>query len=255
MAILHEVFSAYSLKINVSKTKSQLYNSKYESREYPASISELNGNSVENVRVFRHLGALIHESEPTTGDAEIGNRIESAKGAFARHRNLLTNMSTNLHVRIQFLDSYVRSRLLYGCQCWSLNQRQIQRLNTCYRKFLLSMIRNGHSRASQTPGDYRLRYSNERILQICHKTDLIDFIRQQQASFLGHVARYDDNSIVKQLVYNADKYGRCGQPPITLESQVLKHRNVSRLEFYTSAREKLKDRSAGPAERPALQIR
>ena len=100
-----------------------------------------------------------------------------------------------------------------------------------------------------------MKYTNERLLQICKREDIIHFIRRQQQSYLGHVARYSDSSIVKQLVYNANKYGRCGQPPITLESQVLKNTGLTREQFYVDARKKLEKRSAGSAEMPVRQIR
>ena len=52
---------------------------------------------------------------------------------------------------------------------------------------------------------------------------------------------------VKQLVYNADKYGRCGQPPKTLESQVLQATGLTRDAYYAKARQKLETRSADGA--------
>ena len=117
------------------------------------------------------------------------------------------------------------------------------------------MVRLGHARASKEPGDYRMKYTNEDILKICRRNDVLDFVQGLQSAYLGHVTRYDDTSIVKQLVYNADKYGRCGQPPATLESQVLKQTNQTREQFYETARLRLKNRSDGKAELPSLQIR
>ncbi len=37
------------------------------------------------------------------------------------------------------------------------------------------------------------------------------------------------------MIYNADKYGRCGQPPNTLEAQVLKNTGYTRDSFYMAA--------------------
>ena len=66
-----------------------------------------------------------------------------------------------------------------------------------------------------------LRLFCDPVLEL-YKTTLLHSSISQLEKILSRL------SLLKQLVYNADKYGRCGQPPATLESQVLKHKNTSK---------------------------
>ena len=56
-----------------------ILNQQYLRKEYPSSISELNGIKIENVTVFRYLGCQIKFDEPGTGEAEIELRIDCAE--------------------------------------------------------------------------------------------------------------------------------------------------------------------------------
>ena len=58
-------------------------------RDYPKSISELHGKIIDNVNMFRYLGAQKDYKSHFTGDTKINTRIDSAEGKF-------TNMEKNL---------------------------------------------------------------------------------------------------------------------------------------------------------------
>ena len=51
--ILNELFSKYRLKINVSKTKTMIFNQQLENKEYPTCIASLDGEDLENVTIYR----------------------------------------------------------------------------------------------------------------------------------------------------------------------------------------------------------
>ena len=99
------------------------------------------------------------------------------------------------------------------------------------------------------PDYHKLRYSNDDVLRICKRENVSQRIKSRQEIYLGHIARYADDAYLKQLVYNADKYGRCGQPSKTLESTVLKSINqlkdlqISRQQFYDDAQIPLENRT------------
>ena len=68
---LNDTFSRFGLKINTSKTKTMVLNQHYIDNSYPKTISHIDGVEIENVEVFRYLGAQIKYDEPNTGDAEL----------------------------------------------------------------------------------------------------------------------------------------------------------------------------------------
>ena len=111
--------------------------------DYPTSISKLHGKTIDNVSIFRYLGAQIDYKNHFTGDTEINTRIDSAEGKFYQHGRKFTNENISLKTRVTLLNSLVRSRLTYGCQVWSLTANQYGLLNATYNRMLRIMVRNG----------------------------------------------------------------------------------------------------------------
>ena len=66
---------------------------------------------------------------------------------FAEMSNLLQNQNINLRTRITFKNAFVRSRLTYSCQNWTLNQVQYDRIDVCYRRYLRKMFEEGSKEA------------------------------------------------------------------------------------------------------------
>ena len=179
---------------------------------------------------------MLQESQQSTGDLEVESRKESARCKFKQLDQLLLNQHIHLHTRLQFLDGYVRSRLLYGCQNWSLTKRQSDSLNACYRHFLRKMLRGGYRKK---PGaTHQLQLTTNDVYRICRRDDVTNFVEFQQKSFLSHIARYPADSIVKQLLYNSDKYRKSGNCSKTLEQQVLKACNIGSFAFHKQANKK-----------------
>ena len=121
---LSETFKRFGLNINVSKTKTMIINNDVISDVYPTTICKLDGKEIENVKVFRYLGGNIKFDEQNTGDEEIELRIESAESKFYETGKKLFNQKILLKTRAQIINSLVRSRLTYACQCWSLTEKQ-----------------------------------------------------------------------------------------------------------------------------------
>ena len=71
LKILEETFSRYRLKINPSKTKTMILNQQHEQREYPSSISALNGVKLTNVKQYTYLGCETEYIKPGIGEAEL----------------------------------------------------------------------------------------------------------------------------------------------------------------------------------------
>ena len=236
---LDETFNNFYLKINVGKTKSMVAKYKYLQTNtlYSKSIATLKGEKVENNQEFRYLGAQLHEDQPATGDLEIFNRIESAKCKFASLKYLLVNYDIALGTRLKFLNAYVRSRLTYSAQNWSITKLQTNRIDVTYRHFLRKMVNRGFKRKKEDGiMTFKMYYSNEDILRICKTTDASTFIKSLQKKYLAHTIRRPDDDAAKQLVFNRDKYRKRGRPVPTLLSQVLNDTGMSEQTFFRKAR-------------------
>ena len=222
--LLNNVFQNFGLTINKTKTETMILN---HSDDHPNSIISIDETPLNNVKTFKYLGCYIDCLDPNTGDAEINHRIQIANIKFSQMSNLLQNFNINLKTRVQFLKSYVRSRLTYSCQNWNVNQNQLDRIDTTYRIFLRRMVRNGMKHVNEQENDYRMVISNARLLEICGTKDVSLFIKNQQSKYIAHVVRMSFDRNVKRLTFNDDKYSRRGRPVKSLLESVVYYENVN----------------------------
>lgn len=224
--LLDRTFSKFGLSINRSKTETMVVNQS-DPDSYDESIISLTGTALKNVKEFKYLGAYLNYLEPNTGDTEINHRIQMANVKFAEMTNVLQNFEINLRTRILFLNSFVRSRLTYGCQNWNLTSYQYDRLDIAYRNFLRRMIRGGFRHIDENNNDYRYVINNLRLHAICGTKDLNIFVKEQQQNYASHVIRMPANRSVKLLTFNDDKYTKRGRVLKSLLDQVVDNGNFT----------------------------
>ena len=221
--LLDSVFLNFGLHINTDKTQTMLLNADNSAE----SFITLRNVKLKNVPLFNYLGTCVDSSQPATGDSEINHRIQLACVKFAEMSNLLQNHHINLHVRVTFLNCYVRSRLTHACQNWTLNESQVNRLDCTYRMFLRRMVRNGFKYVDRQANDFRLVISNAQLHTICGTRDVSGHIRNQQLKYASHVVRMPLERSVKQLSFNDDVYTKRGRSCRSLIDQVIHDRAIS----------------------------
>ena len=77
--ILCKTFCNYGLEINKSKTKTMILNHQLTAEEYPETIVSIDNTPLNNVKVFKYLGCNIKYDEPSTGEAELEFRVDTAQ--------------------------------------------------------------------------------------------------------------------------------------------------------------------------------
>ena len=85
----------------------------------------IDGKPVEQVTMFKYLGAIIIED--TTSRKEVEIRICQATGILARLSSIWKANTISIDKKLKLLRAIVTSTLLYGCKSWTLN-------NTCETK-------------------------------------------------------------------------------------------------------------------------
>ena len=234
LSLLDKIFKRFNLNINVSKTKTMIFNFGCNDKvqiSHPESFASLSDKSVENVKSFKYLGDLIKYNESSTGDAEIELRITLAEAKFYELVKKLTNFHINLKTRVLILNRLVRSRLTYSCQTWNLNDTQNQLINTTYRKMLRRMIRGGF----QQNEDYHYKITNSKLHEICKTEDVSDFVARQQVSYCAHLVRQQNTFLTKRLLFNDNKYCKRGRRTETLKGKVLKITRTTEDRFHKDA--------------------
>ena len=94
--ILQSVFTRFGLAMNVGKTKTMIMNYNGEPELYPSCIVKVDGEDVENAKVFKYLGSQVHYGQHTTGDTEIATRIDMAESKFYEYAKKLMNFKIKL---------------------------------------------------------------------------------------------------------------------------------------------------------------
>ena len=184
--------------------------------KYPKSIITFQDQQVENLDTFKFLGSLVNYMEVGTGDVELNNRIEGANKKFGEYLKVLKNYKLNISTRMKYFNCFVRSRMVYSCQNWSLTKRQYDKIDIAHRKLLRRMLKGGNARKSRKDNNFAYKITNSKLYKICNSSELSEFIKDQQKKFAAHIIRQPNSSKVKQLTFNCDKYRKTGKPIPTL---------------------------------------
>src|SRR4029077_425302 len=120
---LNSTAERYGMKINIKKTKVMKV-SKNVGGELNITI---NGNRIEQVSCFKYLGTTM--TEDGRCEIEIKTRIALAKEAFNNRKELLTKRFSKV-VKEKIVKTLVWTTLLYGCETWTLKEKEIGRLES-----------------------------------------------------------------------------------------------------------------------------
>ena len=129
---------------------------KFKGNEHPHSIVTIGKVAIENVTHFTYLGAVISYSEPGTSDSELEGRIGLAHSKFAELKKLLCNYHIRLSIQMKFYSTYIRSRLCYCCETWTLTSKQYKRIETVHTERDRSIKSRSNNRRWQRDGQHQL---------------------------------------------------------------------------------------------------
>ena len=140
-----------------------------------------------------------------------------------------------------FYEAFIRSRLTYACQTWTLTVEQFRKLDSADVHLKRRMINNGFRRRPIENDDDEGKimpyvYYNEDVHRITKSSKLSTYIKKQRTKFAAHIIRCPNTRHPKQLMFNSDKYKKSGNRIGTLLEQVVIDSEVSRNQFIQSAR-------------------
>ena len=169
-----------------------IINYKGKDEDYPSIIVCINGRPIENVRKFVYLGSTVTYNEPGTPTKELDIRIGLAHSKFAELKKLLCNYHLAIGIRMNFYNTYVRSRLCYCCETWTLTSTQYSRMERIHMGFLRRMVRGGMCRVSSNEKieqakkerttekiNWAWKLKNIKIYEITKSTTIQSYIKEQ----------------------------------------------------------------------------
>ena len=185
----------FGLTISIKKTEA--LHQPAPGNAYVPPVVSIEGKQLNAVVNFKYLGCTI--SNDATIDAEIKARIAKATTAFGRlMKRLWANRSIRLNTKIAVYKAAVITSLLYGCESWTLNKKQVVRLErfhlTTLRK--IARVRWFH------------KVTNYEVLSRCNIPSLQSMIDSARLRWTGHVVRMKSDRIPKALLYGRLVNGR-----------------------------------------------
>ena len=246
--LLVAIFDEFDLHLSEKKTETMIFNAECDDADYPETLHTVNGIELKNVKVFKYLGSKLQYNQPGTGDTEIESRINLAKGKFESQKFIFCNQKIHKWIRMLFYNAFIRSRLTYACQTWTLTKSQIGKLNSTHSTFLRRMARNGFRRRipvsevetteneSEIPRSYF--YYNTDLYKIFKTSQVSDYIDTQRKKFAAHIIRQPNSRHTKQLMFNCDKYKLAGNRTGTLLEQTVTNYGTDKDQFIRDARKR-----------------
>ena len=224
LELLQETFEEFGLYMNLSKTETLVFNWKLgkaeKTEKYPENIitlkttketGETTDFNIKNSVDFKYLGAYSQQDDSSIGSSELDNRITSATCKFYELKHFFRNHKIHLQTRIKYLHSLVRSRLTYLSAGWTITKVQLEKLDSCYIRFLRNMIKGGWQRQKSekyvrkkdgVEGEFaKLKITNKEILKIAKIKTISEFVQQRQEDWIGHCVRADNSTFIKQLTF------------------------------------------------------
>ena len=159
----------------------------------------MNGETLEEVKEFKYLGALIN-SEGTSAK-EIKTRLAIALSVMAKLSQIWKSKDIKTSSKIKLYRTLVISIATYGCESWTLTeepQRRIQAFEMkCFRRILNI--------------SYKEHKTNEYVWNIvtsCSEKQepLLAIIKKRKMKWFGHVTRH--NSLSKTILQGTVEGGR-----------------------------------------------
>ena len=143
---------------------------------------------------------------------------------------------------MKYFNTYIRMRLSYCCETWTLTQKQYQRMEGVHMQFLRRLVRGGMARKSpqeeierakealqngvtdeeQTTINWAWKHTNESILTMCRAETLQQYIKKQNERWVAHVVRASNACLTKRLMFEDEKHTKVGYHHKTVYETVIK---------------------------------
>jgi hypothetical protein len=144
----------------------------------------------EVVQSFKYLGSIINVTNDI--EEEVKTRIMQGNRCFYALKHLFTSSLVSRNTKLRLFKTIIRPIVMYGCETWSLTQKQDERLATFERKVLRSICG-----AVCEQGRWRIR-TNRELAIIFGEETISGAIKSARLRWAGHVARMDQNRNAKK---------------------------------------------------------
>jgi sorting nexin-29 len=146
----------------------------------------------EHVKEFSYLGSQVNQTNPISGEMQA--RILSGNRCYHAYGKLMKSRALNRSSKLQIYRSLIRPVVTYGCEAWTLTNRDEQNLRISERRILRKIfgpVQNGN-------GSWRIRMHYEPS-ELIKNADIVKFIKSRRMAWLCHVMRTDEKNTSENI--------------------------------------------------------
>jgi hypothetical protein len=151
---------------------------------------KIGNRSFENVSQFKYLGTTI--TNQNLIQEEIKRRLNSGNACCHSVQNLLSSLLLSKNVKVGIYKTVV----LYGCETWSLTEREVHKLRVFENRVLRRIFR---PKWDGVTGAWR-KLQNDELHNLYSSPSIIRIIKSKGMRWVGHVARMGEKRNVYRLL-------------------------------------------------------
>ena len=199
-------FSRFGLTVHCGNKQTQK-KSKTEAMFFPNSTYDTTNlsNDTQDIKLdnnhffsftnkFKYLGTYF--TPKLTENEDISRRISSATRAFAKMKNVLTDTTIDIKIRLRIYDATVINILLWGCESWALTIEHRRKLEVAHHRFLRNIARITIYEVKENK-----IFSNKYLRQHLEKCYTIETIMElRRLRWLEKIAKMDKKRAPKKLI-------------------------------------------------------
>lgn len=201
----------------------------------------INEEPVEEVNKFEYLGAVV--SDEGGGTQDINNRINKARTAFHRLKNIWGSNNIRQKTKLKLFKTLVIPVLLYGSETWKMTEGDNNRIDTFQSKCLRRILKI----------KWQDHIRNAVVMERAGMERISQDLRKRRWKYIGHTLRKDpENDCMTALSWAPEGRRKCGRPKTTWRRTVEKERNRAGWTSWNQARTIAKDRDVWREQVEAL---
>jgi hypothetical protein len=132
---------------------------------------------------------------------EIKSRLNSGNASYHSVQSLLSSRLLSRNVKVKIYKTIILPVVLYGCETWSLTQREEHRLRVSENRVLRRIF--GPKRDEVT-GEWR-KFHSEELHNLYSSPDIIRQVKSGRMRWAGNVARMGEERKVYKVLVGSPK--------------------------------------------------
>jgi len=136
---------------------------------------------LEQVKSFKYLGSIVNTDN--TMEDEIKKRIALGNGVYLANKKMFQSRLMSKRAKLKLYYSVIRPIVTYSCETWILKETIINKLLVFERKILRKIF--GPNSGN---GIWCIKI-NQELDEVIKRKNIINSIRAQRLSWLGHIER------------------------------------------------------------------